>query len=231
MQNPTAMLDHEDVQNETLKQNDAPLLVPNSEGIKMAIKSLDRIHAHETHKVGVIYVGPGQADDEQMILSNEFGSLRYADFLHGLGTLIPLRDIDKSCTFLGGLSAEDGDGEFSYMWEDDVMQVIFHVATMMPNRESDPKCSKKKRHIGNDFVAIVYNNAKNGSIYKHGTVKGQFIYACVVVTPLDEGSNRVEILCLPELNEPLGHVKVKEFPPKKLHPTPPLKSVIFLLRC
>jgi tuberous sclerosis protein 2 len=123
MQNPTAMLDHEDVQSETRKQNDAPLLVPNSEGIKMAIKSLDRIHAHETHKVGVIYVGPGQADDEQMILSNEFGSLRYADFLHGLGTLISLRDIDKSFTFLGGLSAEDGDGEFSYMWEDDVMQV------------------------------------------------------------------------------------------------------------
>ena len=75
----------------------------------------------------MIYVGPGQAHDEQLILSNEFGSLRYADFLHGLGTLIPIRDIDKSCTFLGGLSAEDGDGEFSYMWEDDVMQVIFHL--------------------------------------------------------------------------------------------------------
>ena len=79
--------------------------------------------SHETHKVGVIYVGTGQANEEQLILSNEFGSLRYADFLHGLGTLIPLRDIDKSCTFLGGLSADDGDGEFSYMWEDDVMQV------------------------------------------------------------------------------------------------------------
>ena len=81
------------------------------------------ISSHETHKVGVIYVGQGQANEEQAILSNEFGSLRYADFLHGLGTLIPLRDIDKSTTFLGGLSAEDGDGEFSYMWEDDVMQV------------------------------------------------------------------------------------------------------------
>ena len=80
-------------------------------------------YSHETHKVGVIYIGPNQAHNEQLILSNEFGSLRYADFLHGLGTLIPLRDIDKTCTFLGGLSAEDGDGEFSYVWEDDVMQV------------------------------------------------------------------------------------------------------------
>ena len=83
------------------------------------------LSSHETHKVGVVYIGPGQANDEQAILSNEFGSLRYADFLHGLGTLIPLRDSDKTSTFLGGLSAEDGDGEFSYMWVDDVMQVVF----------------------------------------------------------------------------------------------------------
>ena len=207
MQNPVGMLDQDDINEKPSTSNDTPLLIPNSDGIKMAIKSLDRIHAHETHKVGVMYIGPGQADNEQLILSNEFGSLRYADFLHGLGTLIPLRDIDKSCTFLGGLSPEDGDGEFSYMWEDDVMQVIFHVATMMPNRENDPKCSKKKRHIGNDFVAIVYNNSGDGSNYKLGTVKGQFIYACVVITPLDEGSNRVEIVCRPELDEPLGHVK------------------------
>lgn len=207
MQNPTAMLEQDVFNDGSATRNDTPLLVPNSTGIKLAIKSLDRIHAHETHKVGVIYIGPNQAHNEQLILSNEFGSLRYADFLHGLGTLIPLRDIDKTCTFLGGLSAEDGDGEFSYVWEDDVMQVIFHIATMMPNRENDPQCSKKKRHIGNDFVAIVYNNAADGSSYKLGTVKGQFINACVVITPLDQGSNRVEIICKPELNEPLGHVK------------------------
>ena len=79
---------------------------------------------------------------------------------------------------------------------------------MMPNRDNDPKYSKKKRHIGNDYVAIVYNEAGDGSNYKLGTVKGQFIYACIVITPLDQGSNRVEIVCRPELNEPLGHVKV-----------------------
>ncbi len=76
----------------------------------------------------------------------------------------------------------------------------------MPNTEKDPKANKKKRHIGNDFVAIVYNNS--GSRYKLGTVKGQFIAACVVVVPLDQGSNKVFIECRPELEEPLGHVKV-----------------------
>ena len=42
---------------------------------------------HEAHKIGVLYVGPGQANDEQAILSNPFGSLRYTDFLHGLGKI------------------------------------------------------------------------------------------------------------------------------------------------
>ena len=38
-------------------------------------------------------------------------------------------------------------------------KVTFHVATLMPSHEKDPKANKKKRHIGNDFVAIVYNNS------------------------------------------------------------------------
>ena len=33
--------------------------------------------------------------------------------------------MDRKTTFLGGLDAEV-DGDFAYMWEDDLMQVIFH---------------------------------------------------------------------------------------------------------
>ena len=102
---------------------DKPVMLPASRGIEMSIKNLDRIHAHETHKIGVIYIGPGQQDDETAILTNAFGSLRYTQFLHGLGSLLSLKDIDKQETFLGGLDHKDGDGDFAYVWEDDVMQV------------------------------------------------------------------------------------------------------------
>ena len=44
MQNPTALLDSENNDLST-SNSDTPILVPNSESIKMAIKSLDRIHA------------------------------------------------------------------------------------------------------------------------------------------------------------------------------------------
>ena len=48
----------------------------------------------------------------------------------------------------------------------------------MPTTESDPQSNKKKRHIGNDYVAIVYNDS--GEKYVMGTVKGQFIFASII---------------------------------------------------
>ena len=47
--------------------------------------------------------------------------------------------------------------------------VIFHIATLMPNKDSDPMCNGKKLHIGNDFVSIIYN--ESGQPYKLGTIK------------------------------------------------------------
>lgn len=48
-------------------------------------------------------------------------------------------------------------------------QVVFHVATMMPTKESDPNCNSKKRHIGNNYVTIVYN--ESGQPYSINTIK------------------------------------------------------------
>ena len=58
-----------------------PLLIPQNQAIQRAVKNLDRIPPYETHKVGVLYVGPGQENNEAEILRNQFGSLRYAEFL------------------------------------------------------------------------------------------------------------------------------------------------------
>ena len=46
---------------------------------------------------------------------------------------------------------------------------VFHVATLMPTLTSDPQCSNKKLHIGNDCVSIVYNDS--GKPYQFGTIK------------------------------------------------------------
>lgn len=51
------------------------------------------------------------------------GSLRYMEFLKGLGTLIKLSDTDSHSIFLGGLERDGTDGKFTYIWQDDIMQV------------------------------------------------------------------------------------------------------------
>uniref|UniRef100_A0A8C7KU34 Tuberin n=1 Tax=Oncorhynchus kisutch TaxID=8019 RepID=A0A8C7KU34_ONCKI len=138
-----------------------------------------------------------QVFNEVSILSNEYGSNRYAGFLTGLGKLIHLKDCDPDQIFLGGLDQYGDDGEFTYCWHDDIMQAIFHIATLMPNRDSDKGCCNKKRHIGNDFVMVVYNDS--GEEYKLGTIKGQFNFVEVIIKPLDYGSNLVTLQCRKDL--------------------------------
>ena len=134
-----------------------------------AIKVLDHIPPYETHKLGIVYVKNGQTTELQ-ILSNTSGSLRYLDFLRGLGPIMKLSDVPPDEIYLGGLDRSGTDGDFTYCFHDDITQIAYHVATMMPsNLEADPSCSNKKLHIGNDFVTIVYNDS--GAEYKFGTIK------------------------------------------------------------
>uniref|UniRef100_A0A3B3REN6 Tuberin n=1 Tax=Paramormyrops kingsleyae TaxID=1676925 RepID=A0A3B3REN6_9TELE len=131
------------------------------------------------------------------ILSNEYGSNRYTQFLTGLGKLIHLKDCEPDQIYLGGLDHYGDDGEFTYCWHDDIMQAIFHIATLMPTRESDKGCCNKKRHIGNDFVMVVYNDS--GEEYKLGTIRGQFNFVEVIIRPLDYESNLVTLQCRKDL--------------------------------
>jgi tuberous sclerosis 2 len=135
------------------------------------INLFDFIPPFETHKIGVIYVGPGQCNNQTEILKNRFGSLRYADFLRNLGTLVAVKDAKDKNIFI---DLDGSDGNFTYIWQDDIVQVTFHVATLMLNQESDPFCNEKKKHIGNDYVIIVYN--ESGEEYNLNTIK---VNACL----------------------------------------------------
>ncbi len=99
--------------------------------------------------------------------------------------------------------------------------MIFHVATLMPTHSTDPQCSNKKMHIGNNFVTIVYNDSQQP--YAFGTIKvcpsngqwrvprshsppvewvihvgpsrpqGQFNFVEVLIEPLAGGMNRLSV--------------------------------------
>ena len=77
------------------------------------MKVLDHIPPYDTHKLGVVYVGPGQSSESE-ILANTFGSSRYTEFLRGLGQLLRLQDVPQDMVYLGGLDCSGTDGQFTY---------------------------------------------------------------------------------------------------------------------
>lgn len=112
------------------------------------------------------------------------------EFLRLLGTLVPLEGAEEPNLFLN-LEKGGKDGRYTYVWSDDIMQVLFHVATAMPSCARDPLCNEKRKYIGNDFVSIVYNDS--GREFDIHTIKGQFNLCIVVVEPLPHGAHRVQL--------------------------------------
>lgn len=158
-------------------------LIPQDERFERSLRGIDNIAVIDTHKIAVLYAGPGQTTEAE-ILGNMDGSPWFLRFLSGLGRLIKLkgqRDI-----FVGGLDRENNeDGEYAYAWWDDLGQMIFHAPTLMPKHEDDPASQRKKRLVGNDFVTIVYNNS--GVDYKFDTIKTHFQFVNIVISSHTSG--------------------------------------------
>ncbi|XP_029802286.1 tuberin [Suricata suricatta] len=175
-------------------ESNKPILLPNEVGTQGApgawVGTLAEAPSPDGHPMAPLFP---QSDSELAILSNEHGSYRYTEFLTGLGRLIELRDCQPDKVYLGGLDVCGEDGQFTYCWHDDIMQAVFHIATLMPTKDVDKHRCDKKRHLGNDFVSIVYNDS--GEDFKLGTIKGQFNFVHVIITPLDYECNLVSLQC------------------------------------
>lgn len=157
-----------------------PALLPINEATTRALRIFDNTNPADFFKAGVIYIGENQSD-EGTILANTMGSPDYDLFIQGLGDRISLVNcrsnvagLDTSETLLDGISTRQH--------QDPVTTLNYHITTMMPtNIERDPQCTFKKRHIGNDFVNIIFNNS--GRPFHFNTFPSAFNYVYIVVTP------------------------------------------------
>jgi len=179
-----------------LNAEGGPSGIPQNESLTRSLHLLDHMLVSNTHKIGVIYVAPGQSKEMQ-ILKNTFGSIRYIDFIKKLGDCIWLRQCDQSTVYVGGLDTDEGnDGDYTISWRDKTTQVVFHIATMMPSIDTDPCGTNKKRHIGNNFVTIVYNDS--GLPYLQGTIHGQCNNCDIIITPQSATMNLVSVSSKPQ---------------------------------
>ena len=154
--------------------------LPEDGAVQRAMGSFDRTSALDSHKAGVIYIGEAQKTEEE-IFQNVQGSPDYVDFITDLGSLRRL----KSAIFnTQGLDrTEDADGRHAIVWNNDVTELVFHITTLMPNNDDTSlNTANKKRHIGNDFVNIIFNNS--GLPFDINTFPSQFSAVYITITPL-----------------------------------------------
>lgn len=149
------------------------------DSFERAIQAFDRTSPLDSHKAGIIYIGEGQLLETD-ILANSMGSPDYNELLRGLGNLVRLKGAEF---YPHGLDREfDTDGEHTIVWRNSVTELVFLITTIMPtNMENDPNCDLKKRHVGNSFVNIVFNNS--GSDFEFDTFPSAFNYVYIVITP------------------------------------------------
>ncbi|KAJ2865276.1 Tuberous sclerosis 2-like protein [Coemansia aciculifera] len=180
-----------------LQHIDPPTLLPvRSEVIARAIRNFDTTSPIDAYKICVMYVGPGQTTEREILL-NQQGSPAYWDFLRGLGTIERLKEMKG---FSAGLdtSGQDSDGRYTIRWRSLIAQLTFHVGTLIPAQEGkQEQFIRKKAYMANDYVQIVFN--ESGRDYEFDTVPSQCNYVQIIVTPVDGriSSRQVHITGVP----------------------------------
>jgi len=110
------------------------------------------VNLGRAYKFGVLYVRPGQTEDE--IFANNDPKPEFNEFLEMMGQKIELLGWPK---YRGGLDVKSNStGDYSVFQEIHGVSVMFHVCTMLPSQENDIQRVERKRHIGNDVVTFVY---------------------------------------------------------------------------
>jgi hypothetical protein len=174
-----------------------------SEKYRRNLGLLDKAPGRSVHKIGLIYVREGQ-DSQNEILANSVGSPLYADFVSGLGWPV---DVAVHRGYLGGLDRSCSTGDRTLYWSNSHTEVVFHEVVRMPTMavEQDAQQIQKKKHVGNDFVHVIW--CEHLRDYNPLTITSQFNEAHIVIYPLHNGMFRVQVFRNPvnPLFGPLQH--------------------------
>jgi len=135
------------------------------------------------YKFGVLYCKDGQKTEEEMF-SNKFENCSdlFKQFLLFLGDYVTLKGFTG---FRGGLDIKsDACGPQSIYTKFSGVEVMFHVAPLLPHNENDVQHVEKKRHIGNDIIVIVFNDSSRP--FSPLTIKSEFNHIYAVIQPVAE---------------------------------------------
>ncbi|XP_024915623.1 rap1 GTPase-activating protein 1 isoform X3 [Cynoglossus semilaevis] len=150
-----------------------PVLYPKASRLIIAF---DEHVINNNFKFGVIYQKFGQTTEEELF-GNMEESPAFVEFLEILGHKIELHDFKG---FRGGLDVTHGQtGTESIYTHFHNKEIMFHVSTKLPYTEGDSQQLQRKRHIGNDIVAIVFQ--EENTPFVPDMIQSNFLHAYVVV--------------------------------------------------
>jgi len=126
----------------------------------------------------------GQTTEEELF-SNQEHSASFDKFLGLLGRRVQLRG---HTGFRGGLDTVNGHtGDYSIYQTHKNNQIMFHVSTLLPFSKTDPQQLERKRHIGNDIVAIVFQ--EDNTPFAPDMIASNFLHTFIVVQRFTDSNN------------------------------------------
>ncbi|XP_033338316.1 rap1 GTPase-activating protein 1 isoform X2 [Megalopta genalis] len=131
-------------------------------------------------KFGVLHQRAGQVTEEQLFGNRQI-TPAFQEFLDLLGQKIDLKDHKG---YRGGLDTRHGQTGDSAVYE--VFrgrEVLFHVASLLPYSPGDSQQLQRKRHIGNDIVAIIFQ--EEATPFSPDMIASHFLHAFIVVQVVD----------------------------------------------
>ncbi|XP_061591500.1 rap1 GTPase-activating protein 1 isoform X4 [Cololabis saira] len=160
-----------------------PVLYPKASRL---IVTFDEHVISNNFKYGIIYQKFGQTSEEELF-GNSDESPAFVEFLEFLGQKIELHNFKG---FRGGLDVTHGQtGTESVYCNYRNKEVMFHVSTKLPYTEGDTQQLQRKRHIGNDIVAIVFQ--EQNTPFVPDMIASNFLHAYVVVQVVNPCSDNV----------------------------------------
>uniref|UniRef100_A0A8D3CRK7 Rap-GAP domain-containing protein n=1 Tax=Scophthalmus maximus TaxID=52904 RepID=A0A8D3CRK7_SCOMX len=150
-----------------------PVLYPRGSQLVVAF---DEHEVNNTFKFGVAYQKFGQTSEEELFGNNE-ETPAFKEFLGILGDNIDLQDFKG---FRGGLDVSHGQtGSESVYTVFRQREIMFHVSTKLPFTDGDVQQLQRKRHIGNDIVAAVFQ--EEATPFVPDMIASNFLHAYVLV--------------------------------------------------
>ncbi|XP_062606320.1 rap1 GTPase-activating protein 1-like [Saccostrea cucullata] len=179
------------------------------------IVQFDEHNLTNLYKFGIICQKFRQTKEEQLF-SNRDHSESMEEFLSLIGDRVPLKAFQG---YRGGLDTVHGQtGEDSVYTNYQGREIMFHVSTLLPYTDGDPQQLQRKRHIGNDIVAIVFQ--EENTPFVPNMIASHFLHAFIVVQPFTEdGVTRYKVAVaarsdVPKFGPPLPNPAIFEKGPE-----------------